>query len=57
MDDEVEGIVCHGLSHITILPGDAHPSVFLTVDLHAHSYDGLQTSVYSKAIDKPPRLS
>jgi hypothetical protein len=57
MDDGVEGIVCHGLSHITILPGSGHSSVFLTAALHAHSYDGLQASVYSKAIDKPPRLS
>jgi hypothetical protein len=57
MDDEVEGIICHGLSHITVLPGDANPSVFLTAGLHAHSYDIFRQSVYSKAIEKPPRHS
>ncbi|MEJ2695976.1 MAG: hypothetical protein P8013_04945 [Candidatus Sulfobium sp.] len=57
MEDETEGIVCHGLTHITLVEKGILSSTSASDNFDGFPYDALPSSVYSKAIEKPPRLS
>ena len=56
MDDGDDGIVCNGLSHVTLVSGDLAPSVFLLKDSLGSPLEVFRLSLYSQAIEKPPRL-
>lgn len=57
MDDDVEGVICHGLTHITLTEGETDPSIFLSKNFHKLSCSIHKSPVYFKAMEKPPRSS
>lgn len=57
MDVQDDGIVCNGLSHPTLIAGDICSPPFLSEHSLSHYSDNVQSSLYSKAIEKPPRIS
>jgi hypothetical protein len=57
MDGQEMGIVCHGLSHPTLVTEDIAFPVFAGGNFLVFHPDDFHSSVYTDAIEKPPRLS